>query len=70
MAMLLIVVMVGLVLLTLYLAVTGSRYFMASMFSMFLLPILVYSYMFIYRLMNQEQPTDEKAETEHSPKNE
>ncbi|MBQ9157687.1 MAG: hypothetical protein IJ137_13055 [Eubacterium sp.] len=54
-ALLLVVIMLGLVLLTLYLAITGSRYFMASLVSMFLLPILLYTYMFIYRLMHDDK---------------
>lgn len=54
-ALFLMIIMIGLVLLTLYLAVTGSGYFMASMFSMFMLPILIYAYMFIYRLMHRDE---------------
>ncbi|MBR0411814.1 MAG: hypothetical protein IJI25_12615 [Eubacterium sp.] len=56
-ALVVVLLLIGLVLLTLYLSVTGSPYFMASMVSMFLLPILIYSYMFIYRLMHKEDPS-------------
>ena len=56
-ALLLVLLLIGLVFLTLYLAVTGSPYFMASMVSMFMVPILIYSYMFIYRLIHKEDPS-------------
>lgn len=46
-----VIIIIGLVFLTLYCAVTGSPYFMASLIAMFFVPILLYSYMFIYRLL-------------------
>ena len=54
-ALLLVIIMVALVFLTLYFALTGSPYFTASMISMFMLPILVYAYMFIYRLLHKDE---------------
>ena len=57
-ALVLVIIMIGLVLLTLYFAITGSRYFMASMVSMLILPILIYSYMFIYKLIHKD-PDDQ-----------
>lgn len=44
--------LVGLVILTLYFAVTGSRYFMASLFCMLMMPLMMYAYMFIYRMVS------------------
>ena len=44
-ALLLVIILIGLVMLTLYCAVTGSRYFMASLMATLLLPILLYAYM-------------------------
>ncbi len=52
-ALLLVIILVGLVFLTLYFAVTGSRFFMASLMTTLLLPILLYAYMFIYRLLKK-----------------
>lgn len=57
-ALALVVIMLGLIVFTLYCAVTGSPYFMASMVSMFMLPILVYAYMFIYRLMHRDDQNE------------
>ena len=59
-ALALVVIMLGLVVLTLFLAVTGSRYFMASMVSMLVLPVLVYAYMLIYRVMHGEDEKKKK----------
>ena len=42
---------------TLYCAITGSPYFMASLFVMLGLPLLIYAYMFIYRIVKDK---DEK----------
>ena len=54
-AMILVILLIGLVFLTLYFAITGSLYFMASMFSMLALPLLFYAYLFIYRMMNKDE---------------
>lgn len=54
-ALLLVIIMIALVFLTLFFAITGSPYFFGSLIAMFMLPILVYSYMFIYRLLRQEE---------------
>ena len=63
-ALLLVIILIGLVMLTLYCAVTGSRYFMASLMATLLLPILLYAYMFIYRLLRADgrktPPSDEE----------
>ena len=53
-ALALVIIMLGLVVLTLFFAVTGSRYFMASMVSMLVLPVLVYAYMLVYRIMHKD----------------
>lgn len=52
-ALLLVVFLIGMVFLTLYLAVTGSRYFMASLITTLGLPLLLYVYMFMYRIMKK-----------------
>lgn len=54
-AFLLVCILVGLVVLTLVCAITGSRYFMASLMTTLLLPILIYAYMFIYRLIKKNE---------------
>ena len=61
-ALLLAVSMLGLVVLTLYLAVTGSPYFLASMVSMIILPVLVYAYMLVYRVLRG----DAASQPDHS----
>ena len=43
---------------TLYLAVTGSRYFMASLFVTLGFPLLLYAYLFIYRLIKGRDEKD------------
>jgi hypothetical protein len=43
----------------LFLAVTGSRYFMASMVTTLVLPVLVYGYMLIYRVMHRDDDKDQ-----------
>lgn len=53
-AFLLVIIIIALVILTLYLAVTGSEYFMASLIAMFMFPLLIYSYMFIYRILHKD----------------
>lgn len=54
-ALLLVVFLIAMVFVTLYFAVTGSPYFMASLFTMLGLPLLIYAYMFIYRLMKERE---------------
>lgn len=54
-ALILVIIMVALVFLTLFFAITGSPYFFASLIAMFMVPILVYSYMFIYRLLKKDE---------------
>lgn len=51
-AILLVAVMIGLVFLTIFLAVTGSEYFMASLYTMIAFPLLIYAFMYIYRLLH------------------
>ena len=59
-ALLLVIILVGLVFLTLYCVVTGSRYFMASLMTTLLLPVLLYAYMFIYRLLKKNGEENEQ----------
>lgn len=57
-----VILLVGLVFLTLYFAVTGSRYFMASLFCMLMVPLMMYVYMFVYRMVNGDKTGDEEDE--------
>ncbi len=50
-ALLLVLFIVFMVFLTLYLAFTGSPYFMASLFTMLAFPLLIYVFIYIYKLM-------------------
>ena len=52
-----VIFLIAMVFVTLYCAVTGSPYFMASLFVMLGLPLLIYAYMFIYRIVKDK---DEK----------
>lgn len=61
-AMILVIIMLALVILTLFLAVTGSRYFMASMTAMLTFPLLIYAYMFIYRLVKSDSETEDEQD--------
>lgn len=54
-ALLLVCIIIGLVFLTMYFAFTGSPYFMASLFTMIGFPIMVYVYLWIYRLMKGDK---------------
>lgn len=56
-ALLLVIFLIAMVFVTLYCAVTGSPYFMASLFVMLGLPLLIYAYMFVYRIVKDK---DEK----------
>ena len=47
--------LLGMVLLTLFLAVTGSPYFMASLFAMIVIPVFIYGYMIILRILSRGQ---------------
>ncbi len=47
--------LLGMVLLTLFLAVTGSPYFMASFFAMIVIPVFIYGYMIILRILSRGQ---------------
>lgn len=64
-----VIIILGLVFLTLYCAFTGSPYFMASLISMLLFPILLYSYLFIYRLLKGEDKEDKKPAEGEKQKN-
>ncbi|MCD8018159.1 MAG: hypothetical protein LUF92_00835 [Clostridiales bacterium] len=57
-ALLLVMLLIGLVILTLYFAITGSPYFMASLVAMLVVPVLLYAYMFIYRLLKGGENED------------
>ena len=50
-----VVILVGMLVVTLILAFTGSTYFMASMIITITLPLLIYAYLFIYRLMKGDK---------------
>ena len=56
-ALLIVIFLIAMIFVTLYCAVTGSPYFMASLFVMLGLPLLIYAYMFIYRIVKDK---DEK----------
>jgi hypothetical protein len=47
--------LLGLVLLTLYLALTGSPCFMASLFAMIVIPVFIYGFMIILRILSSDQ---------------
>ena len=56
-----VIIILGLVFLTIYFAVTGSRYFMASLFCMFMVPLMLYVYLFVYRMVHGDsEQEDEK----------
>ncbi len=59
-ALLLAVFLLAMVFVTLYLAVTGSRYFMASLFVTLGFPLLLYAYLFIYRLIKGRDEKDDR----------
>lgn len=61
-ALLLVVILVALVLLTLYFAVTGSRYFMASLVATLVFPVLLYAYMLVYRIVKKNGQEEESAD--------
>ena len=46
--------LIAMIFVTLYCAITGSPYFMASLFTMLALPLLIYAYMFIYRIVKDK----------------
>ena len=53
-ALLIVIFLIAMVFVTLYCAITGSPYFMASLFKMLALPLLIYAYMFIYRIVKDK----------------
>ena len=53
-ALLMVIFLIAMVFVTLYCAITGSPYFMASLFTMLALPLLIYAYMFIYRIVKDK----------------
>lgn len=61
-ALLLVVILVALVLLTLYFAVAGSRYFMASLVVTLVFPVLLYAYMLVYRIVKKNEQEEESAD--------
>ena len=50
-----VVVLVGMILVTLVLAIMGSSYFMASLILTITFPLLIYAYLFIYRLLKGDK---------------
>lgn len=61
-ALLLVFILVALVLLTLYFAVIGSRYFMASLVVTLVFPVLLYAYMLVYRIVKKNGQEKESAD--------
>ena len=59
-ALLLAFFLLAMVFVTLYLAVTGSSYFMASLFVTLGFPLLLYAYLFIYRLLKGKDEKDDR----------
>ena len=53
-ALLMVIFLIAMVFVTLYCAITGSPYFMASLFTMLALTLLIYAYMFIYRIVKDK----------------
>ena len=53
-ALLMVIFLIAMVFVTLYCAITGSPYFMSSLFTMLALPLLIYAYMFIYRIVKDK----------------
>ena len=53
-ALLMVIFLIAMVFVTLYCAITGNPYFMASLFTMLALPSLIYAYMFIYRIVKDK----------------
>ena len=53
-ALLMVIFLIAMVFVTLYCAITGGPYFMASLFTMLALPLLIYAYMFIYRIVKDK----------------
>lgn len=59
-ALILAVIIIGMLCMTLYFAFTGSKYFMASMIATLTLPLLLYAYMFIYKLLKGDDDQKQK----------
>ena len=59
-ALLGVAVILLLVVLTLFFGITGSRYFMGTMLTMFFVPILLWSYFFIYNMAKKKDEQDSK----------
>ena len=64
------VALLGLSVLTFYCAITGSPYFMASLFCMIAIPIFIYGYLIVFRAFsakNKEKMYDAMEEEKQSP---
>lgn len=59
-ALLGVVFLLGMVFLTLFFAITGSPYFMASLVCMLLLPIFIYGYMILYKAIHPKDEEEKK----------
>ncbi len=59
-----VVILFAMVILTLILAIIGSPYFKASMYATLTLPLLMYAFLFIYRLMKGSSEEDRKPGSE------
>ena len=65
-ALLIVIFLIAMVFVTLYCAITGSPYFMASLFTMLALPLLIYAYMFIYRIVMTAFAGESQARNKYS----
>ncbi len=63
-AIILIVIMIALIIWMVWCGVTGSPYFMGSVFAAILFPVLVYVYFFIYRMIRGRNEDREAREKE------
>lgn len=59
-----VVILVGMIIITLILAIIGSPYFKASMYATLTLPLLIYAFLFIYRLIKGSSEKDQKSDEE------
>jgi len=56
-----VVILVGMILVTLVLAIMGSPHFMASLILTITLPLLIYAYLFIYRLLKGDKEAGDSS---------
>ena len=56
-----VVILVGMILVTLVLAIMGSPHFMVSLILTITLPLLIYAYLFIYRLLKGDKEAGDSS---------